>query len=487
MRLLKDLLYKAGTSEVRGSTAVEVASVSFNSAEVKEGCLFIAIRGTRVDGHQFIPMAVAAGATAVVCEEFPTEIKEGVTYVQVADSQLALAQIASNFYDNPSRELELVGITGTNGKTTTATLLFELFRHLGYSCGLISTVANRINDEIHTATHTTPDPLRLNQLLRQMADEHCTHCFMEVSSHAVAQRRVAGLEFRGGVFTNITHDHLDYHITFDEYLRAKKGFFDQLGDEAFALYNADDRHGKIMVQNSNAMVKTFGIKSMADYRCRIVENSFSGLLLNLDGHEVAYRLIGKFNAYNLTGIYATAVLLGEDPLQVLTQLSLLGAVEGRFEYILSGNLVTGIVDYAHTPDALQNVLTTIRDLRTGNEQVITVVGCGGDRDRTKRPEMARIACKLSSKVILTSDNPRSENAETIIEEMKAGVQPQHYRKVLAVTDRREAIRVACTLANGGDIILIAGKGHEKYQEIKGVKHPFDDKQVLEESFKIFET
>lgn len=487
MRPLKDLLYKAGTSEVRGSTAVEVASVSFNSAEVKEGGLFIAIRGTRVDGHQFIPMAVAACAVAVVCEEFPAEMKDGVTYVQVADSQLALAQIASNYYDNPSRELELVGITGTNGKTTTATLLFELFRHLGYSCGLISTVANRINNKIHTATHTTPDPLRLNQLLRQMADEHCTHCFMEVSSHAVAQRRVAGLEFRGGVFTNITHDHLDYHITFDEYLRAKKGFFDQLGEDAFALYNADDRHGKIVVQNCSALVKTFGIKSMADYRCRIVENSFSGLLLNLDGHEVSCRLIGRFNAYNLTGIYATAVLLGEDPLLVLTKLSLLGAVEGRFEYILSGNLVTGIVDYAHTPDALQNVLTTIRDLRTGNEQVITVVGCGGDRDRTKRPEMARIACELSSKVILTSDNPRSEDPEAIIGEMKAGVQPQHFRKVLTVTDRLEAIRVACSLANGGDIILVAGKGHEKYQEVKGEKQPFDDKQILEESFKIFES
>lgn len=365
-------------------------------------------------------------------------------------------------------------------------MLFELFRKLGYSCGLISTVENRINGEVIPSTHTTPDPVKLNGLLNLMVRENCTHCFMEVSSHAVAQRRVAGLSFRGGIFTNITHDHLDYHKTFDEYIRAKKGFFDMLGEDAFAVYNSDDRNGKIMVQNCKAEIVSFGLKTMADFRCKIVENTFSGLLLNIESNEVHCRLIGSFNAYNITGVYAAAVMMGEDKLNVLTAISSLGAVEGRFEYLISGNKVTGIVDYAHTPDALLNVLNTIKDLRTGNEQVITVIGCGGDRDKAKRPVMAKIACDMSDKVVLTSDNPRSEDPEKIIEEMKAGVQPQHYRKALSVTDRREAIKVACSLANPGDIILVAGKGHEKYQEVKGVKQPFDDKQVLEESFKIFE-
>jgi UDP-N-acetylmuramoyl-L-alanyl-D-glutamate--2,6-diaminopimelate ligase len=448
--------------------------------------LFVAIRGTQVDAHQYIPQAVEAGAVAIVCEELPAEIKPGVTYVRVSDSQQALGQIASNFFDNPSSKLQLVGVTGTNGKTTTATLLFELFRKLGYSCGLISTVENRINGEVIPSTHTTPDPVKLNGLLNLMVRENCTHCFMEVSSHAVAQRRVAGLSFRGGIFTNITHDHLDYHKTFDEYIRAKKGFFDMLGEDAFAVYNSDDRNGKIMVQNCKAEIVSFGLKTMADFRCKIVENTFSGLLLNIESNEVHCRLIGSFNAYNITGVYAAAVMMGEDKLNVLTAISSLGAVEGRFEYLISGNKVTGIVDYAHTPDALLNVLNTIKDLRTGNEQVITVIGCGGDRDKAKRPVMTKIACDMSDKVVLTSDNPRSEDPEKIIEEMKAGVQPQHYRKALSVTDRREAIKVACSLANPGDIILVAGKGHEKYQEVKGIKQPFDDKQVLEESFKIFE-
>jgi UDP-N-acetylmuramoyl-L-alanyl-D-glutamate--2,6-diaminopimelate ligase len=487
MKPLSEILYKAGLQEVVGSTSVDVKAVSFSSREVVPGGLFVAIRGTQVDAHQFIPQAVEAGASAIVCEELPSEIKQGVTYVKVADSQEALGQIASNFFDNPSSKLQLVGVTGTNGKTTTATLLFELFRKLGYSCGLISTVENRINGEVIPSTHTTPDPVKLNSLLNLMVRENCTHCFMEVSSHAVTQRRVAGLNFRGGIFTNITHDHLDYHKTFDEYIRAKKGFFDMLGEDAFALYNSDDRNGKIMVQNCKADIKSFGLKTMADFRCRIIENTFTGLLLNIENNELHCRLIGSFNAYNVTGVYAAAVLMGEDKLNVLTAISSLGAVEGRFEYIISGNKVTGIVDYAHTPDALLNVLNTIKDLRTGNEQVITVIGCGGDRDKAKRPVMAKIACDLSDKVVLTSDNPRSEDPEKIIEDMKAGVQPQHYRKALSVTDRREAIKVACSLANPGDIILVAGKGHEKYQDIKGVKQPFDDKLILEESFKIFES
>ncbi len=486
MKPLSEILYKAGLQEVVGSTSVEVAGVTFSSREVAAGSLFVAIRGTQVDAHQYIPQAVEAGAVAIVCEELPAEIKPGVTYVRVSDSQQALGQIASNFFDNPSSKLQLVGVTGTNGKTTTATLLFELFRKLGYSCGLISTVENRINGEVIPSTHTTPDPVKLNGLLNLMVRENCTHCFMEVSSHAVAQRRVAGLSFRGGIFTNITHDHLDYHKTFDEYIRAKKGFFDMLGEGAFAVYNSDDRNGKIMVQNCKAEIVSFGLKTMADFRCKIVENTFSGLLLNIESNEVHCRLIGSFNAYNITGVYAAAVMMGEDKLNVLTAISSLGAVEGRFEYLISGNKVTGIVDYAHTPDALLNVLNTIKDLRTGNEQVITVIGCGGDRDKAKRPVMAKIACDMSDKVVLTSDNPRSEDPEKIIEEMKAGVQPQHYRKALSVTDRREAIKVACSLANPGDIILVAGKGHEKYQEVKGIKQPFDDKQVLEESFKIFE-
>jgi UDP-N-acetylmuramoyl-L-alanyl-D-glutamate--2,6-diaminopimelate ligase len=486
MKQLKDILYKAGLLEVIGSTAAEVDNITFNSGDVNKSSLFVAVRGTKTDGHQFIMDAVKAGAAAVVCEEFPKTIRSGITYAKVTNSAIALSVISTNFYDNPSEKLKLVGITGTNGKTTSATLLFHLFRQLGYKCGLISTVQNQVNDEILPATHTTPDPVKLNKLLSLMVREQCDFCFMEVSSHAVVQSRIAGLVFAGGVFTNITHDHLDYHKTFDEYIKAKKGFFDQLGEEAFALYNTDDKNGKVMVQNCKASKRSFGLKSMADFRCKVLENSFGGLMLNIDGNEVLCRLIGSFNAYNVTGIYATAILLGEDKLRVLTAISSLGAVEGRFEYVVSVNQVTGIVDYAHTPDALMNVLNTIKDLRTGNEKVITVVGCGGDRDKGKRPIMAKIACDLSDKVILTSDNPRTEDPEQIISEMKAGVSAVHFKKSMAVTDRKEAIKVACSMANPGDIILIAGKGHEKYQEINGVKQPFDDKQILVDSFKIFE-
>ncbi|MBK8875337.1 MAG: UDP-N-acetylmuramoyl-L-alanyl-D-glutamate--2,6-diaminopimelate ligase [Bacteroidetes bacterium] len=487
MKVLKDILYKAGLQEILGTTSVEVNSVKFSSREVEKGCLFVAVRGTVTDGHEFIQQAVDAGAAAIVCESFPKMIRQGVTYVRVSDSAVALSVICGNFFDNPSAKLKIIGITGTNGKTTTATLLFHLFRRLGYRCGLISTVQNQVNEEVLPATHTTPDPVKLNGLLYMMVRENCDYCFMEVSSHAVAQHRIAGLTFRGGIFTNITHDHLDYHKTFDEYIRAKKGFFDMLGEDAFALYNADDKNGKIMVQNCKAQKQSFALKSMADFRTRVIENSFGGLLLNIDNNEVLCRLIGSFNAYNITGIYGAAILLGEEKLNVLTGISSLTPVEGRFEYIVSESKVIGIVDYAHTPDALQNVLSTIGDIRTRNEKVITVVGCGGDRDAAKRPLMAKIACEMSDKVILTSDNPRSEEPEKIIEEMKTGVQPQHYKKVLSVTDRREALRVACSLAAPGDIILVAGKGHEKYQDIKGVKHPFDDKQVLEDSFKIIES
>ena len=487
MKQLKEILYKAGLVEVIGSTSSEVDAVVFSSSEVQKGSLFVAVRGTRADGHDYIQQAVEAGASAVVCEEFPAKIRQGVTYAKVTNSGIALSVIAANFFDNPSEKLKLIGITGTNGKTTSATLLFHLFRRLGYRCGLLSTVQNQVNEQVIAATHTTPDPVKLNGLLALMVRENCEYCFMEVSSHAVAQHRIAGLVFKGGLFTNITHDHLDYHKTFDEYIRAKKGFFDQLGEDAFALYNADDKNGSVMVQNCKAVKKSFSLKSMSDFRCKVMESSFSGLMLNIDNNEVLCRLIGSFNAYNIIGVYAIAVMLGEDKLNVLTGISSLAPVEGRFEYITSGNHVIGIIDYAHTPDALQNVLNTIRDIRTGNEKVITVVGCGGDRDAAKRPIMAKIACDMSDKVIFTSDNPRSEDPDAIIEEMKAGVPAQHVRKTLSVTDRREALKAACSMASPGDIILVAGKGHEKYQEIKGIKHPFDDKQVLEDSFKIFES
>jgi UDP-N-acetylmuramoyl-L-alanyl-D-glutamate--2,6-diaminopimelate ligase len=487
MKVLKDILYKAGLEEVMGSTSVEVRSVTFSSREVEKGSVFVAVRGTQTDGHRFIEDAVASGAAAVICEDLPVSINASVTYVRVKDSAAALSIIASNFYDNPSEKIKLIGVTGTNGKTTTATLLYHLFRSLGYRCGLISTVQNQVNDEIYPATHTTPDPVKLNKLLATMIREECAYCFMEVSSHAIAQKRIAGLKFTGGIFTNITHDHLDYHKTFDEYIRAKKAFFDMLGEDAFALYNADDKNGKVMVQNCRASKKSFALKSMADFRCRIIENTFSGLLLMVDSQEVFCRLIGSFNAYNITGVYAAAMLLGKDKTEVLAAISSLGPVEGRFEYIVSGNNITGIVDYAHTPDALKNVLNTIKDIRTGNERVITVIGCGGDRDKSKRPLMAQIACDFSDKVILTSDNPRSEEPDAIIAEMKQGVSPVHFKKALTVTDRREALKVACSLSTPGDIILVAGKGHEKYQEIKGVKYPFDDKQILMESFKIFES
>ena len=483
MKLLKDILYKAGLEETIGSTNVAITSISFDSRKVEKYSLFIAVRGTMVDGHKFIDDTIKTGAIAIVCEEFPPIINDKITYIKVKDSSIALGIIASNFYDNPSEHIKLIGITGTNGKTTTATLLFYLFRAFGYSVGLLSTVKNQINNEIISSTHTTPDALSLNALLREMIDKGCTHCFMEVSSHAIVQNRIAGISFKGAVFTNITHDHLDYHKTFDEYIKAKKRFFDLLSDNAFALVNKDDTNGEVMIQNTKALKRTYALKSLADFKCKVIENQFSGLQLNIDGSEVWTKLIGSFNAYNLLAVYSTAILLKEDKINILTTLSTLNAVEGRFQYISSDNGVVGIVDYAHTPDALTNVLKTIKDIRTGNEKVITVVGCGGDRDAQKRPIMSKIACEGSDKVIITSDNPRSEDPETIIKEMQKGVEAIHYKKTVSIVDRKEAIKTACLLAEAGDIILVAGKGHEKYQEIKGVKYPFDDMEILQKNLK----
>ncbi|MES2396649.1 MAG: UDP-N-acetylmuramoyl-L-alanyl-D-glutamate--2,6-diaminopimelate ligase [Bacteroidota bacterium] len=486
MKLLKDILYKVGLVEIIGSTNVAIAAISFDSRKIEMDSLFVAVKGTLSDGHKYIDDTIAKGAVAVLCEELPNTLNEKITYIKVNDASVALGIVAGNFYDNPSESLVLVGVTGTNGKTTTVTLLFSLFKKMGYNVGLLSTVKNQINNEIIPATHTTPDAKQLNALLRQMLDKGCTHCFMEVSSHAVMQNRISGIHFSGGVFTNITHDHLDYHKTFQEYIKAKKRFFDMLGPDAFALTNKDDANGELMLQNTKATRKTYSLHAMADFRCKVVENQFSGLLLNIDNNEVWSKLIGNFNAYNLLAVYATAVLLKEDKTNVLTTLSTLSSVEGRFQYIRSDNGIIGIVDYAHTPDALMNVLKTIKDIRTGNEQVITVVGCGGDRDAAKRPIMAKIACDLSNKVILTSDNPRSEEPEAIIKQMEKGVDAVNHKKTISITDRSEAIKMACSIAKAGDIILVAGKGHEKYQEVRGVKHPFDDMLVLKENFKLFE-
>lgn len=483
MKLLSDIIYKVRLEEIIGSTHMAISSVTFDSRTVKKDSLFVATKGTSVDGHVYINKAIELGAIAILCEELPETKNEAVTYIRVTDSSYALGIIACNFFDNPSEKLKLVGITGTNGKTTTVTLLFNLFRSLGYSAGLISTVENKINNTIIPATHTTPDALTLNELLSDMLAQGCEYVFMEVSSHAVVQNRIAGLSFTGAIFSNITHDHLDYHKTFDEYIKAKKRFFDQLPNTAFALINRDDRNGSIMVQNTKAQKYTYGIQNIADFKCKILENQLNGLLLNIDNVEVWVKLIGTFNAYNVLAVYSAAVLLKQNKTNVLTALSNLNSVEGRFQYVKSPKGIIGIVDYAHTPDALKNVLETIKDLRTGAEQVITLVGCGGDRDSAKRPVMAAIACEYSNKVILTSDNPRSEDPEEILDQMQKGITPVDNKKTLRISDRKEAIKTACTLSNPGDIILIAGKGHEKYQEIKGIKHPFDDFEILKETIK----
>lgn len=486
MKLLKDILYKVRLVGVIGSTNSSVSSIAFDSRSIERNGLFVATRGTSVDGHQFIEVAIESGAKAIVCETMPENIISGVTYIQVENSNQALGLIASNFFGNPSSKLKLIGVTGTNGKTTTTSLLFDLFQKLGYKVGLISTVVYRIGEKEIKSTHTTPNAIRLNELFAQMVEEEVEFCFMEVSSHAIHQGRIQGIDFTGGVFTNITHDHLDYHNTFKEYIGVKKSFFDGLSKDSFAVTNADDKNGMVMMQNTKAEVITVARKTDADYRVKVIENQFSGLQLTINGTEVWVKLIGDFNAYNLVSVFAVAKQLHEDELEILTQMSLLNNVEGRFEYIKTGGGVIAIVDYAHTPDALKNVLKTISNIRTGNEKVITVVGCGGDRDRTKRPLMANIACRLSDKVILTSDNPRTENPETILEEMQAGVEPLDYKKTLTITDRKEAIKTASVLAEENDIILIAGKGHENYQEINGERFPFDDLEIVSETLKMLD-
>lgn len=477
MEKLTDILEGVEVIQIIGSTDVEINSLQFDSRKVNDGDIFIAIKGTQVDGHSYIEKVIQSGAKAVICENLPVSQKD-VVFIHVKNSSQALGIMASNFYDSPSSKLKLVGITGTNGKTTIASLLYKLFQNLGYPTGLLSTIQNKVENKVVAATHTTPDPVQINKLLDQMVYEGCEYCFMEVSSHAIDQDRIAGLEFAGGIFTNLSHDHLDYHISFDNYLKAKKKFFDELSNDAFALTNTDDRNGKIMLQNTKARKKTYSLKGASDFKCKIIENNFDGLLLNINGQEFCSNLIGSFNAYNLLAVYAAAVLLGENPSEVLTALSNLKTVEGRFDYIRSANNIVGIVDYAHSPDALQNVLNTIDAIRTHNEILITVFGAGGDRDKQKRPIMGKIACKKSDKVILTSDNPRSEIPEEIITDIENGIGPEYSNRVISITNRKEAIKAACSFARSGDIILVAGKGHEKYQEIEGVKHPFDDKEIL---------
>jgi len=483
MKYLSEIIDGLAFTELQGSADIEISAVVFDSRKVIPGCLFVAVKGTVSDGHDYILQAVNDGAVAVICEELPARVTGEVDFLMVADSAIALGIVSANFYDNPSAKLKLVGVTGTNGKTTIATLLYKLFRDLGYKCGLISTVENKINDEVFPSTHTTPDPVELQRLMSDMAEQGCDYCFMEVSSHAIAQHRIAGLKFGGAIFSNLTHDHLDYHKTFEKYLKAKKSFFDDLPSNAFALTNGDDKNGNVMLQNTRAHKKTYGLKSMADYKARILENQFEGLLLQIDNEEVWFKMVGTFNAYNLLAVYAAAMLLDQDKTKILTSLSKLTGARGRFDYIVAPNKIVGIVDYAHSPDAVQNILSTVHDIRKGNEKVITVIGCGGDRDKTKRPIMAKTACEWSDKVVFTSDNPRSEDPAQIIREMEEGVDPAFKRHTLSIADRREAIKTACMLARPGDIVVVAGKGHEKYQEIAGVKHHFDDMEELVEIFK----
>lgn len=482
MRGLKDILHGIPVRQVIGNLNVAVDNLTFDSRKVGVNCLFVAVKGTQVDGHRFIGAAVSSGASAILCEQLPETTHDDVTYVQVDDTAFALGVSAANYFENPSKKLRLVGITGTNGKTTIATLLYKLFREMGYEAGLISTVQNQVGDRTVAATHTTPDPVALNGLLQEMVQTGCDYCFMEVSSHAIAQQRIAGLNFAGGIFSNITHDHLDFHKTFDAYIKAKKTFFDGLDRFAFALSNADDKNGLIMLQNTFAHRKTYGIKSMADFKAKVIESHFDGMLLHLDGHEVWVKLVGGFNAYNILAVYGAAILLEQETMKVLTALSSITGAEGRFDATISKHGVVGVVDYAHTPDAVQNVLQTIQSLRKNNETIITVLGCGGDRDKAKRPKMAAVAAKYSDKVIITSDNPRTEDPLQIIHDMEAGIPADRKRDVFSIADRREAIRAACHLAKPGDILLIAGKGHEKYQEINGKRYDFDDKQVLINAF-----
>ena len=481
MKRLQQILVNIKTTQVIGNLEKSVSSIEFDSRKAIAGSVFFAIKGTQVDGHRFISSAIANGSSIIVCEILPDSLNRDVTYIRVENSSAALGQAASNFYDNPSKQLKLVGVTGTNGKTTTVTLLYDLFTDLGYKVGLLSTVENIIAGTVIPSTHTTPDAVQLNALIAEMADAGCEFAFMEVSSHAIHQHRITGLDFRGGLFTNISHDHLDYHKTFKEYINAKKMFFDNLDKSAFALTNLDDRRGNVMLQNTKAAQYTYSLRRPADYKAKIIDNALTGLQLDLDGQEFYGRLIGEFNAYNTLAVYATAVLLNQDKTEVMQSLSNLKSAEGRFDYItsLSRELI-GIVDYAHTPDALEKVLSTIHQLKSGHGQIITVVGCGGDRDKRKRPIMAKVACDYSQQVILTSDNPRTEQPDDILKDMEAGIPPYASQKTITISNRKEAIKVACKLAKDNDIILVAGKGHEKYQEINGVKHPFDDKEILKE-------
>jgi UDP-N-acetylmuramoyl-L-alanyl-D-glutamate--2,6-diaminopimelate ligase len=483
MKLLKDIIYGVRIEDIVGSTNVAIEHVAYDSRKVSQFTVFVALRGTQVDGHSFIEKAINDGAVCIVCEELPEVLNDGVTYVKAVDTSTALGIISANFYDNPSERLKLIGVTGTNGKTTSVTLMYDLFRLFGLKVGLISTVVNKIHNEVVVSTHTTPNVLDLNELLSKMVERGCKYCFMEVSSHAVDQHRIHGVKFAGGVFTNITRDHLDYHKTFDNYIAAKKGFFDALPDGSFALVNADQTQGATMVQDSKAKVYTYSVNAPSDYKTKVIENSFAGLHLELDQKDTYLKLIGDFNAYNATVAYAVAVLLGRDKLEILAALSNLEPPAGRFQQVVTETGVIGIVDYAHTPDALENVLKTIKNIRKGNEMVITVVGCGGDRDKGKRPIMAELAAKLSDQVILTSDNPRTEDPDAIIQEMKVGVAEADLKKVLSITKRDEAINTACALAHRGDILLVAGKGHENYQIIGTETFPFDDLQIVTETLK----
>lgn len=486
MKTFADIFKGVSIQQCVGDLFMSVNQLQIDSRKIGEGDCFIAIKGTLADGHQFIDSCITKGAKAIVCEVLPSNLNSAVTYVQVENTSAVLGLLAANFYDQPSKRIKVIGVTGTNGKTSIVTLLFRLFRSLGYNVGLLSTVQNQINESVIPSTHTTPDAISLNRLMNEMVDEDCEYCFMEVSSHAVDQHRIAGLQFAGAIFSNITHDHLDYHKTFENYIKTKKKFFDDLPNSAFALTNVDDRNGNVMLQNTRAKKYSYAVKSAADFKTKVLENGITGLHLDVDGVELYTRLIGDFNAYNLTAVYATALLLGVNKEGCLIHLSSLQPPAGRFEQVSSptGDKL-GIVDYAHTPDALKNVLQTIADFRKGNEQVITVVGCGGDRDKDKRPVMAEIATRYSDRVILTSDNPRSEDPDEILKQMNVGVSPTDKRKVVTITDRREAIKTAVLLAQKGDLILVAGKGHETYQEVNGVKSHFDDKEELKNCFNLF--
>ena len=487
MAILQDILYKVAIRSVAGNTDIEVNDLQIDSRKVTPGSAFIAIKGATADGHQFVNMAIDNGAVAVILESLPSIPREGITYIHVQNSASAAGFMAHNFYGQPSEKLKLVGVTGTNGKTTIATLLYKLYTQLGFTCGLLSTVQNHIGNEIIEATHTTPDAISLNAMLRRMVEAGCTHVFMETSSHALHQDRVAGLKYTGGIFSNITHDHLDYHKTFEEYIRVKKSFFDTLPSESFAISNADDKRGAVMLQNTAATKYYYSLKTTAAFKGKILENVLTGLFMTINDQEVHFRLIGEFNAYNLLAVYGAAICLGQPKEEILLALSALTGAEGRFDYIISPKQkIIGIIDYAHTPDALVNVLATIQKLRKGHEQVITVVGCGGDRDKTKRPVMGEAACEYSNRAIFTSDNPRSEDPLEILKDMETSLNTAARRKFISIADRKEAIKTAISLANPEDILLIAGKGHEKYQEIKGVKYPFDDKQVLMELFSTLE-